>query len=58
MKLFNLPRLDYNPIDVNGQALEDMWLDWIQLEVKKRYIGPRKKGKEAKLKAYQGLLWP
>ncbi|KAJ5538826.1 hypothetical protein N7494_008305 [Penicillium frequentans] len=36
MKLFNLPRLEYNPFDVNGQALEDMWLDWIQMEVKKR----------------------
>ncbi|KAJ5639052.1 uncharacterized protein N7484_006914 [Penicillium longicatenatum] len=35
-KLFNLPRLEQNPINVEGKALEDMWLKWIQLEVKKR----------------------
>ncbi|KAJ6114333.1 hypothetical protein N7486_000111 [Penicillium sp. IBT 16267x] len=37
-KLFNLPRLEYDPIDVKGKALEDMWLSWIQLEVKKRIV--------------------
>ncbi|KAJ5930218.1 hypothetical protein N7466_005711 [Penicillium verhagenii] len=35
-KLFNLPRLEYNILDVDGQALEDMWLSWVQAEVGKR----------------------
>ncbi|KAJ5769583.1 hypothetical protein N7520_004142 [Penicillium odoratum] len=35
-KLFNSPRLEHNPLDVTGEALEDMWRSWIQEEIKKR----------------------
>lgn len=58
MKLFNLPRLEYNPIDVDGQALEDMWLDWINMEVKKRYSNPGKIKKLSKAEISPGLLLP
>ncbi|KAJ5707407.1 hypothetical protein N7488_007208 [Penicillium malachiteum] len=37
-KLFNLEHPEYNLLDLDGQTLEDTWVSWAQIEVKKRIV--------------------
>ncbi|OKO90300.1 Transcriptional regulator ADR1 [Penicillium subrubescens] len=37
-RIFDLRHSTYNLLDLDGQALEDAWLRWVQVEVKKRIV--------------------
>ncbi|KAJ5379755.1 uncharacterized protein N7496_002183 [Penicillium cataractarum] len=37
-RIFDLRHPPYNLLELDGEALEDAWMDWIQIEVKKRIV--------------------
>jgi hypothetical protein len=37
-KLFRIQHPETNLLDMTGNALEEAWLSWVQIEVRKRHV--------------------